>query len=891
MWSEPVISGLAVFTDEPGLSRPQSSASAEALLRASLDALLDPHVLLEAARDSSGQIVDFLYREVNQATCDYLGLSRDDLIGRGVVETMPGIRETLLPRYLRCLDTGEPIILDDFCYDNEVLHDTRRYDLRATRATATSIALTWRDVTERVQTAQRITTSERNYRLLAENAGDMVTHVRDGRFVWVSPSAESVLGAPASHWLGREAQEIIPQADRSASAARIKTLAGGGVIRQRIRVVSVDGVTHWIDLHAKPFYDDDGRQDGFTAALRLIDDQVAAEQQLEEARKQQARADERYRRSMDNAAIGMCLIAPDGRFEEVNDALCHLFGYDAETLKQKTWQELTAQEYLEADLKNVNDVLEGRIDSYRMLKQYIHADGHLIWGDLAVSCIRDEHGQVENFISQITDMTAEVEAREQLVAAYRQQARADERYRRTVDHAAVAMCLTLPDGRLHEVNDAACRLFGYDAETLKQKTWLELTPPEYLDEDLKNITALHHGRIDSFRVTKQYIHADGHLFWVDLSVSCLRDEAGRVVNDIALITDITAQVEAAERNRILAQQLQQQNELIKQQARADARYRRSMENAAIGMCLIAPEGRFEEVNDALCELFGYDAQTLMQKTWQELTAPDYLEADLQKVNDVLEGRIDSYRMVKQYIHADGHPIWGDLSVSAFATRRPGGELRRPDHRHHCPGEEPTNGIALLAQQLQQQTDRMRAELESAATYMASIMPRGLQGPVTVSSRYLPSRELGGDCFDYTWIDDDHLLVYLIDVSGHGLEPALLSVSVHNMLRSGSIALETLLMPDAVLAELNHLFQMDQQGDHYFTMWYGVYEAVHPHSPLRQRGCSAALAFNSATGTAVAVTRSCPRRRHRRDVRGHQVHVTQLCGAPRVSNSGLQRRRE
>ena len=54
--------------------------SAAALLRASTEALLDPQVLLEAVRDSSGRVVDFRYREVNQATCDYFGLARDDVM-------------------------------------------------------------------------------------------------------------------------------------------------------------------------------------------------------------------------------------------------------------------------------------------------------------------------------------------------------------------------------------------------------------------------------------------------------------------------------------------------------------------------------------------------------------------------------------------------------------------------------------------------------------------------------------------------------------------------------------------------------------------------------------------------------------------------------------------
>lgn len=133
------------------------------------------------------------------------------------------------------------------------------------------------------------------------------------------------------------------------------------------------------------------------------------------------------------------------------------------------------------------------------------------------------------------------------------------------------------------------------------------------------------------------------------------------------------------------------------------------------------------------------------------------------------------------------------------------------------------------------------------------MPRGLTGKVSVPSRFLPSSELGGDSFDYLWIDDDHLLVYLIDVSGHGLEPALLSVSVHNMLRSRSVSSEILLTSEAVLTELNHRFQMDQQDDHYFTMWYGVYQASSRTLRYTSAGAPPALAFNSASGADVIVT--------------------------------------
>lgn len=561
----------------------EAAESDRILLRASADSMLDPQVLLEAVRDVNGQVVDFRFRSVNQAACTYLGLRESDLVGYTQRQATPDLESSELKRrYVQCLDDGEPVIQDDFSLSNETLDDARRYDIRATRAGADLLSLTWRDVTERFVAARRLAVSEENYRLIAENSGDVIAHIRDGTIVWVSPSVEAALGAPPAHWVGRQMEETVLPEAAPALAAQAATVLLGGEVRQRIRIIGADGAAHWFHMHAKPFYDADGREDGALSTLRLIDDEVAAEQEAEEARRQQLRAEARYRRSMDSAAIGMCLIAPDGTFVEVNDALCELFGYDADTLKKKTWQELTVPDYLQADLDNVDDVLEGRKDSYRMLKQYIHADGHGIWGDLSVSCIRDENGQVENFISQIVDITAEVAAREQLAQS---------------------------------------------------------------------------------------------------------DEQNRV----------------------------------------------------------------------------------------------------------------------------------------------------------------------LAQRLQRQSDQIAVELENAAAYMASIMPSGLTGAVDVKSRYLPSRELGGDCFDYSWIDDDHLRVYLIDVSGHGLEPALLAVSVHNMLRSGTLGIEAMVAPEVALTELNRLFQMDEQDDHYFTIWYGVYQSSTRTLRYASAGAPPAIAFDTAADGTISFT--------------------------------------
>ncbi len=555
---------------------------------------------------------------------------------------------------------------------------------------------------------------------------------------------------------------------------------------------------------------------------------------------------------MDNAAVGMCLIAPEGRFEDVNDALITFLGYDADTLMRKTWQELTPPSYLEQDFRNVNSLLEGRRDSYRRLKQYIHADGHLVWGDLSVGCLRDHDGHVEHLIVQVTDVTAQVEADERnraLAAELERQknriAASEATYRLLAENAGDLVCHTRVDSNgvntIVWISPNVQAVLGAPPEYWVGRTLLDFVPPEDAQAHTARWQKIGAGGAISQRV--RMISVDGVRHWFHVHIKPFYDAAGH--RDGALIAahlvdDEVAAEQAAEQAR-------------RAQARADERYRRSMKYAAVGMCLAGLDGRFTEVNDALCRFFGYDAETLTQKTFQEVTAPEYLAVERENVNEVVDGRTDSFRMTKQYIHSDGHLIWGDLSVSCIRDERGQVENFIGQIIDITAQVEANERVRVLAERLQQRTDQVAEELGNAATYMTSILPRGLTGKVDVSSRYLPARELGGDIFDYRWIDDDHLALYLIDVSGHGLPPALLSASIHNMLRFGNLAPANLLAPDTVLTELNRRFHMDQHGYHYFTMWYGVYEASSRVLRYSSAGSPPALAFESGPGTTVGVT--------------------------------------
>jgi len=153
-------------------------------------------------------------------------------------------------------------------------------------------------------------------------------------------------------------------------------------------------------------------------------------------------------------------------------------------------------------------------------------------------------------------------------------------------------------------------------------------------------------------------------------------------------------------------------------------------------------------------------------------------------------------------------------------------------------------LQQLSQDLQSQKQLLEAELAEAATYMRSLLPKPLKGCVSIDARFIPSRQLGGDCFDYFWLDPDYLVMYLLDVSGHGLGAALPSSLILNILRLQSLPDVNFYQPHDVLRALNESFQMSQQNDKYFTIWYGVYNqtkrqltyasAGHPPAILRSQ---------------------------------------------------------
>ncbi len=175
-------------------------------------------------------------------------------------------------------------------------------------------------------------------------------------------------------------------------------------------------------------------------------------------------------------------------------------------------------------------------------------------------------------------------------------------------------------------------------------------------------------------------------------------------------------------------------------------------------------------------------------------------------------------------------------------------------RHHSRGY-----INLLErneayQALLKSQQALASELAEAAAYVQSLLPLPLdEGPVLTSWEFIPSTSLGGDAFGYHWLDDDRFCMFLLDVCGHGVGAALLSISAMNVLRSQSLPNTDFGEPGSMLQALNEAFQMERHNGMYFTIWYGVYSrskrilsyssAGHPPSLLIEKESSGAVTLN------------------------------------------------
>jgi len=370
----------------------------------------------------------------------------------------------------------------------------------------------------------------------------------DGRILNANDTVCRLLEYSHEELLTMTVCDIDPTVSSEVWAAHWHALTQKGSLSFESRYWSQTGHIHEMDVTAN--YLHYGDREYSCAILRDIGERKRAIEALRES-------EERFSKAFNEAAIGMALVGTDGRWLQVNRALCNIVGYSKAELETTTFQAITYPDDLDADLTSLRQLLKGEISTYQMEKRYLHKQGHIVWIVLSVSLVRHPNGEPQHLISQMQDITDRKQAEEALALSER-------RLRTVLDTLPVGVWFTDSAGRVQFGNPASHRIWGGAAyiglPRQGKEEWWEPSAGGYGPHRWALAGALSNGESSS-QDTMTIRYGDGTTKSIVNTAVPVRSDTGQVVGAIVVTEDITERTRFAQREAARIQQLRQLSEL------------------------------------------------------------------------------------------------------------------------------------------------------------------------------------------------------------------------------------------------------------------------------------------------------------------------------------------
>jgi diguanylate cyclase (GGDEF)-like protein/PAS domain S-box-containing protein len=487
----------------------------------------------------------FRYVAANDAYRTHLGLfaGAEAVVGRSPEELLPEkFVGDALERYERVADRGTPVRYDT---GFEFQDGTATYEVTlepiADSAGRCRQILGVARLRPDVDEDTVLHATERRFAALVEHSSDMVVVLdATGRIVYGSTSVSRVLGWPSGLYPTEDdpmdaisAFELVHPDDRDRIEGLFEAGVANGELERRaeLRLRRVDGSWCWVEAVGTNRLDDPAVE-GVVVNARDISERRAAETALRVS-------EDRFRSLAQHASEFVTVYGPDDLITYASPAVGRFIGCAPEELIGTRRTDVVHPDDRAGFLAGMAHIRSIPGHSGWLTARLLRGDGAYRWLEATATNLLD-NPNVEGIVVNARDVTERLHAEWALRDS-------EERFRSAFEHAPIGMALADDTGRLLRTNAAFAAMLGRTPEALAEMTIREITHADDWSENDENMTRLFSGELSGYRMEKRYVHADGHLVWVALSVSAVRDAAGEPLYMIGQVEDITERKAIGER--------------------------------------------------------------------------------------------------------------------------------------------------------------------------------------------------------------------------------------------------------------------------------------------------------------------------------------------------------
>ena len=381
-----------------------------------------------------------------------------------------------------------------------------------------------RVVDSEVKAHEALMASEVRYRLLAENASDVVMRLaNDATIGWVSPAVDKLLGWQPDELIGRGAHDLMHPDDLPTLWSRLDAVDDGASGVGHIRARCADGSYRWV-LASQRQLKDNGEVIGKVVSLTDAEAEIDARRALDES-------EEDFRLVAENATDVVWRMDRDSVMQWVSPSLESVLGWRPEQLIGTDPADLIHP----ADKKDLEYLRAQSRSGSRMQPIELRvrlADSSYRWMSIQVRPTTGSDGSVNGAIVGLRDAHNEKLAREQLASS-------EQLFRLATNGAPQGVAVLGLHFRFVHVNKALCKLVDRDEEWLLSHSIRDVVHPEDLERELADHDQLLAGMHEAQEHERRWLKPDGSVVWVQHSTGLLRDERGMPLFFVSHLQDTT----------------------------------------------------------------------------------------------------------------------------------------------------------------------------------------------------------------------------------------------------------------------------------------------------------------------------------------------------------------